>query len=186
MHDGERISPVGATRDPAHLLGVLGTNGLTAYFGLTEIGRPRGGETVMVSAAAGSVGHIVGQIAKLLGNRVVGIVGSDTKAELLVDELGFDIALNRRSPDFRSQLKEATPDRVDVYFDNVGGEILERPVPHEHPWPHCVLWRCQPVRHVHSRWRSEGRAGLLVNNRVRMEGSWSSTSSSATTRHGGS
>jgi hypothetical protein len=125
VHPGDRLAKVDPTVDAGDQLGALGTNGLTAYFGLTDIGRPQRDDTVLVSAAAGSVGHLVGQMATVLGARVVGVVGSDEKARMLVDELGFDAALNRRSDNFRSAFKDATPNRVDVYFDNTGGSILE-------------------------------------------------------------
>ena len=105
-------------------LGPLGVNGLTAYFGLLEVGKALAGQTVMVSAAAGSVGHLVGQIAKLQGCHVVGVAGSDAKNTKLVDELGFDVAVNYKSGDYRSALKDATPNGVDVYFDNTGGFVL--------------------------------------------------------------
>lgn len=105
-------------------LGPLGVNGLTAYFGLLEVGKAQAGQTVMVSAAAGSVGHLVGQIAKLQGCHVVGVAGSDAKNTKLVDELGFDVAVNYKSGDYRSALKDATPNGVDVYFDNTGGFVL--------------------------------------------------------------
>lgn len=106
-------------------LGVLGITGMTAYFGLLDIGKPRRGETVVVSAAAGAVGSIVGQIAKIQGCRVVGIAGSRDKCEWLVRELGFDVAINRRDADWRAQLKAACPNGVDVNFENAGGEIME-------------------------------------------------------------
>lgn len=107
-------------------LGVLGMPGLTAYFGLLDIGRPHSGETVVVSGAAGAVGSIVGQIAKMHDCRVVGIAGSDKKTRYLVDELGFDAAINyRTSPDLKLALKDACPAGVDVYFDNVGGDISD-------------------------------------------------------------
>ncbi len=106
-------------------MGLLGHIGATAYFGLLEIGEPKEGETVVVSAAAGAVGSIVGQIAKIKGCRVVGIAGTDEKCKWLTEELGFDAAVNRRSPDFRAQLKAACPDGIDVDFENAGGEILE-------------------------------------------------------------
>ncbi|MGH2609791.1 MAG: zinc-binding dehydrogenase, partial [Tepidiformaceae bacterium] len=102
-----RVIPPGA--DPALHLGVLGTNGLTAYFGLLEVGQPQPGETVVVSAAAGSVGHIVGQIAKLQKCRVVGVAGSDEKCSALVQDLGFDVAVNYKDPDFRNAFRAATP-----------------------------------------------------------------------------
>ncbi len=171
VHPGDRLSLVDPALDPAHHLGVLGTNGLTAYFGLTDIGRPQPGETVLVSAAAGSVGHLVGQIAKVLGARVVGVVGSDAKAQLLVDELGFDAALNRRSPDFRAEFKAATPDRIDVYFDNVGGDILESALFRMNT--HGRIACCGAASQYDTATPAggpRGVPGLLVNNRVRMEG----------------
>ena len=108
-------------------LGPLGVNGLTAYFGLLQVGRPQTGQTVMISAAAGSVGHLVGQMAKCVDTRVVGVCGSDAKAQILTDRLGFDACVNYKEDDFRQALKAATPDGVDVYassFDNTGGDIL--------------------------------------------------------------
>ncbi len=110
--------------EPVHYLGPLGVNGLTAYFGLLEIGQPQAGETVMVSAAAGSVGHLVGQIARIKGARVVGVCGSDDKGRVLTEQLGFDAAVNYKDGNYRDALKAATPDGVDVYFDNTGGAIL--------------------------------------------------------------
>lgn len=109
----------------ASMLSVLGGTGLTAYFGLLEVGRPREGETVLVSAAAGGVGSIVGQIAKLEGCRAVGLTGSDEKCAWLIEELGYDAAINYRTADLRSALKEACPKGVDVFFDSVGGDILD-------------------------------------------------------------
>ncbi|KAJ4424401.1 hypothetical protein N0V82_000922 [Gnomoniopsis sp. IMI 355080] len=106
------------------LLGVLGTTGLTAYFGLEKIGQPKEGELVVISGAAGATGSIVGQICKLKGCRVVGIAGSSDKCAWL-KELGFDEALNYKDADFKSQFLEATKDKIDVYWDNVGGEILD-------------------------------------------------------------
>jgi NADPH-dependent curcumin reductase CurA len=111
--------------DPVAYLGALGTNGLTAYFGLLDVGRPQEGETVLVSSAAGSVGHLVGQMARIKGCRAVGVTGSDTKGEMLTTKLGFDAAVSYRDDDFRKALKAASPDGVDVYFDNTGGPILE-------------------------------------------------------------
>jgi NADPH-dependent curcumin reductase CurA len=107
-------------------LGVLGMPGLTAYFGLLDIGRPQPNETVVVSGAAGAVGTIVGQIAKIHGCRVVGISGSDKKCKYLTDELGFDDAMNyRTSPDLKKALAAACLNGVDIYFDNVGGDISD-------------------------------------------------------------
>ncbi|WP_221564861.1 NADP-dependent oxidoreductase [Alkalihalobacillus sp. TS-13] len=108
----------------AHL-GVLGMPGITAYFGLLDIGKPEPGETVVVSGAAGAVGTVVGQIAKIAGARIVGIAGSDEKLAYLKDELGFDVTVNYKSESFKQQLKEACKDGVDVYYDNVGGEVSD-------------------------------------------------------------
>ncbi|KQL49995.1 alcohol dehydrogenase [Brevibacillus choshinensis] len=106
-------------------LGVLGMPGLTAYYGLLDIGQPKEGETVVVSGAAGAVGMLVGQIAKIKGARAVGIAGSDEKINYLVEELGFDAAVNYKKGDLRQQLKEACPSGVDIYFDNVGGTVSD-------------------------------------------------------------
>ncbi len=106
-------------------LGVLGMPGLTAYFGLLEIGKPQPGETVVVSGAAGAVGTVVCQIAKLKGCRVVGIAGSDEKCDYCKDELGVDTMVNYKTADLKRELREACPDGVDVYFDNVGGDISD-------------------------------------------------------------
>ncbi len=106
-------------------LGVLGATGMTAYFGLLDIGKPKRGETVVISAAAGAVGSIAGQIAKIHGARVVGIAGSKDKCEWLVRELGFDAAINRRDANWREQLKASCPKGIDVDFENAGGEIME-------------------------------------------------------------
>jgi NADPH-dependent curcumin reductase CurA len=108
-----------------HLLSVYGVAGLTAYFGLLECGQPRAGETVVVSAAAGSVGSIVGQIARIKGCRTVAIAGGQAKCDLLMRDFGFDAAIDYKSQTVRKALREAAPTGVDVYFDNVGGDILE-------------------------------------------------------------
>ena len=110
-------------------VGVLGMPGLTAYFGLLEVNRPKPGETIVVSAASGAVGAIVGQIAKIMGCRVVGIAGSDEKVSYIVDELGFDAGINNKNQDVASAIADACPDGVDGYFDNVGGEITEAVMP---------------------------------------------------------
>jgi NADPH-dependent curcumin reductase CurA len=107
------------------MLSVLGGNGLTAYFGLLDIGQPKEGETVLVSAAAGGVGSIVGQIARIRGCRVVGLTGTDPKCAWLTDELGYDAAVNYKRAELRAALRETCPDGVDVFFDSVGGEILD-------------------------------------------------------------
>ena len=108
-----------------HLLSVYGIAGLTAYFGLLHVGRPKAGETVVVSAAAGSVGSLVGQIGKIKGCRVVGIAGGAEKCDWLTGELGFDAAVDYKAGNVFKALKSAAPQGIDVYFDNVGGDILE-------------------------------------------------------------
>ncbi|MBA2342875.1 MAG: NADP-dependent oxidoreductase [Thermoleophilaceae bacterium] len=106
-------------------LSTLGMPGMTAYFGLLDIGRPAAGETVVVSGAAGAVGGLVGQIAKLKGARAIGIAGGEDKCRHIVDELGFDAAIDYKAGDLDAALGEHCPDGIDVYFDNVGGEILD-------------------------------------------------------------
>ncbi|HEX7058862.1 MAG TPA: NADP-dependent oxidoreductase [Solirubrobacterales bacterium] len=110
---------------PSAYLGVFGMTGLTAWVGMKEIGRPQAGETVVVSAAAGAVGSTAGQIAKALGARVVGIAGGPEKCALLTEQLSFDAAVDHKAPDWLEQLVAATPDGIDVDFENVGGEIMD-------------------------------------------------------------
>ncbi|MDZ7784647.1 MAG: NADP-dependent oxidoreductase [Halioglobus sp.] len=111
---------------PPRFLGGLGMPGMTAYFGLLDIGQPKEGETVLISGAAGGVGSVAGQIAKIKGCHVVGIAGGKEKCELVVEKYGFDACIDYKSDDVPKALKAACPDRVDVYFDNVGGETLEQ------------------------------------------------------------
>jgi len=110
---------------PSFYLGVLGMTGLTAWVGMREIGKPKEGETVVVSAAAGAVGSVAGQLAKREGARVVGIAGGPEKGSILTEKLGFDAAVDHRAEDWREQLKAATADGIDVDFENVGGEIMD-------------------------------------------------------------
>jgi NADPH-dependent curcumin reductase len=114
---------------PSHALGVLGMPGLTAYVGLLDLGRPQAGETVAVAAATGAVGSLVGQIARLKGCRVVGIAGGRDKCEYAVRALGFGVCLDHREPDLPGRLAAACPEGIDVYFENVGGAVLEAVVP---------------------------------------------------------
>jgi NADPH:quinone reductase len=107
-------------------LGILGPTGLTAYFGLTEVGKPQAGETLLISGAAGAVGSVVGQMGKIMGCRVVGLAGSEEKCQWLKEECGFDEVINYRScGDMQQAIAEACPDGVDVYWDNVGGDTLD-------------------------------------------------------------
>jgi NADPH-dependent curcumin reductase CurA len=106
-------------------VGVLGMPGFTAYVGLSEIGKPKEGETLVVSAASGAVGQVVGQIGKLHGCRVVGVAGAPDKCEKVVKDYGFDACVNYKEDDFESQLEKACPDGIDVYFENVGGKVFQ-------------------------------------------------------------
>lgn len=124
--DGKALRKIDPDAAPLTVyLSALGAVGMTAYFGLLDVGRPQPGETVVVSGAAGAVGSLVGQIAKIKGCRVVGIAGGATKCEYLTRELGFDAAIDYKSDDVRKALREHCPKGIDVYFDNVGGEILD-------------------------------------------------------------
>lgn len=114
---------------PSAALGVLGMTGYTAYFGLLEVGRPRPGETVVVSAASGAVGSVVGQLAKIRGCRVVGVAGGPRKCAYCVEELGFDACVDYKADNLAQSLSAATPKGIDVYFENVGGAVLEAVVP---------------------------------------------------------
>ena len=107
------------------MLAVYGATGLTAYVGMIDVGEVQEGETVVVSAAAGATGSIAAQIAKIRGARVIGIAGTDEKCRWLVDDLGLDGAINHRTDDVAGRLKELCPKRVDVFFDNVGGPVLD-------------------------------------------------------------
>ncbi|GBP37198.1 Prostaglandin reductase 1 [Eumeta japonica] len=118
-------------------VGAVGMSGATAYFGLLELCKPQKGETLVVSGAAGAVGSLVGQIGKLRGLRVIGFAGSDDKVRWLVQELGFDHAynyLNYRTANVSNALKEAAPNGVDCYFDNVGGELNSAVIAHMNPF----------------------------------------------------
>jgi NADPH-dependent curcumin reductase CurA len=124
--DGKTLTKVDGSGVPLPVyLGTLGMPGLTAYFGLLDVGQPKPGDTVVVSGAAGAVGTVVGQIAKIKGCRVVGIAGGKHKCDYLVQELGFDAAVDYKSDELKKTLRQQCPKGVDVYFDNVGGDILD-------------------------------------------------------------
>jgi NADPH-dependent curcumin reductase CurA len=126
ISEGKGLRKLDPSQAPiSYALGVLGMPGMTAYLALLDIGRPRQGETVVISAAAGAVGSVAGQIAKIKGCRAVGIAGSAEKCDFVVRELGFDACVNYKAEDFRQALRAACPDGIDVYFDNVGGPVLE-------------------------------------------------------------
>ncbi len=119
------VAEVEGVPSPSHYMGALGMTGLTAWVGINEIGKPQEGETVVVSAAAGAVGSVAGQLAKIAGARVVGIAGGAEKCALLTDRLGFDAAVDYKAEGWAKRLAEATPDGIDVDFENVGGEIMD-------------------------------------------------------------
>jgi len=130
LSDGKTLRKL----DPKHApistaVGVLGMPGMTAYAGLLQIGKPKEGETVVVAAASGAVGGVVGQIAKIKGARAVGIAGGAAKCKYVVEELGFDACVDHNDPDFAVKLKEACPKGIDVYFENVGGKVFEAVFP---------------------------------------------------------
>ena len=154
-----------------HLLSIYGIAGLTAYFGLLETGRPQKGETVVVSAAAGSVGSIVGQIAKIKGCRTVGIAGGAEKCRWLIEHLGFDAAIDYKQGAIFKTLREATPKGIDVYFDNVGGDILETCLPQMNVRGRIVC--CGAISQYDgapSATGPRGVPGLIVVKRLLMQG----------------
>ncbi|MHA1152242.1 MAG: NADP-dependent oxidoreductase [Alphaproteobacteria bacterium] len=151
-------------------LGACGSNGTTAWAGLKLIGEPKPGETVLVSAAAGSVGSAVGQIAKVLGCRALGIAGGAEKCRIVTEEFGFDACCDYKSGDLAGQLRAAAPDGIDVYFDNVGGEMLDTVLPLLNPYARV------PVCGVLSQYNAEGdyygvtNTRLIFDRRLRMQG----------------
>lgn len=157
--------------DPAAALSVFGTTGMTAYFGLLDVGRLADGDTVVVSGAAGATGSIVGQIARIKGAaRVVGIAGTDEKCGWLVDTLGFDAAVNYKTDDVAARLREACPDGIDLYFDNVGGELLDICLAQLAMRGRVVL--CGAIASYNSRGQIAGPRNYrnLIPRRGRMEG----------------
>lgn len=160
---------------PSLALGVLGMPGFTAYMGLLDIGQPKAGETVVVAAASGAVGSVVGQIARLLsGCRVVGIAGGVDKCRFVVEELGFDACVNHRSADFPQQLAAACPQGIDVYFESVGGAVFDAVLPLLNSCARVPL--CGLIAHYNDTGLPQGpdRLGLLTRTllakRIKMQG----------------
>jgi NADPH-dependent curcumin reductase CurA len=151
-------------------LNVLGMTGMTAYFGLLEVGEPKPGETVVVSGAAGAVGATVGQIAKIKGCRVVGIAGGPEKCKFLIDELGFDAAIDYKAEAMSKALRAACPAGIDVYFDNVGGEILDACLAQINLRARIVI--CGAISQYNNTTPVKGPANYLslLVNRARMQG----------------
>ena len=151
-------------------LNVLGMPGMTGYFGLLDVGQPKAGETVVVSGAAGAVGQTVGQIAKLKGCRVVGIAGGQAKCHWVVKELGFDACIDYKNGDVKAGLKEHCPQGVDIYFDNVGGEILDTVLTRISRGARIII--CGAISQYNNTTPVKGPANYLslLVNRARMEG----------------
>jgi NADPH-dependent curcumin reductase CurA len=130
LSTGQGMQKIDPARGPiSYALGVLGMPGLTAYTGLLNIGKPQPGETLVVAAASGAVGSVVGQIAKIKGCRVIGIAGGEAKCRFVTEELGFDACLDHRQPDLTERLRAACPNGIDIYFENVGGAVFEAVLP---------------------------------------------------------
>lgn len=167
---GDQAKIIPDTQPLSNRLSVLGIAGKTAYFGLLNIGVPKAGETLVISAAAGSVGSIVGQIGKIKGCRVVGIAGGEQKCSWLVDELGFDAAIDYKAGNLFKGLRSVCPDGIDVYFDNVGGSVLETVLFQMNLKGRIVC--CGAVSQYDTAQPVGPRnlPGLLVVKRLRMEG----------------
>ena len=170
VSDGSNLRKIDtALAPPSAHLGVVGMPGVTAYVGLLDIGQPKAGETVVVSAASGAVGSVVGQIAKLKDCRVVGVAGGKEKCDFVTKELGFDASIDHRAGDLEAALAAATPKGIDVYFENVGGPLLD-----------AVLLRCNPFARIAlcgmvSQYNATDRYGvknlmMAVGMRIRLQG----------------
>ncbi|HLL53486.1 MAG TPA: NADP-dependent oxidoreductase, partial [Myxococcaceae bacterium] len=169
--DGKGFTPVDPRVAPLPVfLNVLGMPGMTAYFGLLDVGQPKAGETVVVSGAAGAVGATVGQIAKLKGCRAVGIAGGQAKCDYVVKTLGFDACIDYKSGDVRDGLKAHCPKGVDVYFDNVGGDILDTVLTRINRGARIVI--CGAISQYNNTTPVKGPSNYLalLVNRARMEG----------------
>jgi len=169
---GEGLTKVDTTKvAQSAYLGVLGMTGLTAYLGLTEIGKPKKGETIVVSGAAGAVGSIVGQIAKIMGCRVVGIAGTDEKVEMLQSDFGFDVAINYNTTNNMAEaIAKACPDGVDVYFDNVGGPISDAVLFNINKFARMIICGAISVYNETSLPKSISVQPFLVKNSALMQG----------------
>lgn len=174
LSDGSDLASLDGLPQPSLALGGLGMPGFTAYVGLLDIGQPRAGETVVVAAATGAVGAVVGQLAKLKGARVVGIAGGAEKCRFAVEALGFDACLDRREGNLAEHLAAACPDGIDVYFENVGGQVLDAVLPLLNL--HARVPVCGFIAHYNDRDAAgavDQRPQLLatiLQKRVRMQG----------------
>lgn len=171
VSDGTGLYKVDPDLAPlSYYLGVLGMPGMTGYFGLLKTGQPKAGDTVVVSGAAGAVGGLVGQIAKIKGCRVVGIAGGPEKCKFLVDEMGFDAAIDYKNENVKKALRSTCPKGVDVYFDNVGGDILDDVLTHINLHARIVI--CGAISQYNNTTAVKGPSNYLalLVNRARMEG----------------
>jgi len=165
---GLTVLPAGVT--PEMMLSIFGITGLTAYFGLLDIGDPKEGETVLVSGAAGATGSVVGQIAKLKGCRVVGIAGGEKKCAWLLEDGGFDAVIDYKSEDVGEAIQRTCPNRIDVFFDNVGGDILEAAL--DHIGLHSRIVMCGAISGYNSDSAVPGPKNLMniISRRAKMQG----------------
>lgn len=174
LSDGNGLFRLGDLAQPSLALGVLGMPGFTAYMGLLDIGQPQAGETVVVAAASGAVGAVVGQIAKLRGCRVIGIAGGAEKCRYVVDELGFDACVDHKAADLAARLAEACPQGIDVYFENVGGKVFDAVLPLLNTKARVPV--CGLIAHYNATALPDGPdrlpllAATLLKQRIRMQG----------------
>jgi len=175
LSDGSGLRNLGPDqKHPSRLLGVLGMPGFTAYMGLLDIGQPQRGETLVVAAASGAVGSVVGQIGKLKGCRVVGVAGGAEKCRYVVEELGFDACIDHRAADFAAQLAAACPQGIDVYYENVGGAVFDAVMPLLNAKARIPV--CGIIAHYNATQLPPGPdrlamlEGLILRKRIRMQG----------------
>jgi len=168
---GEALTKIDpSTRAPlSYHLGCLGMPGRTAYFGLNEVGKPKSGETLVVSAASGAVGSVVGQLGKIAGCRIVGIAGGKEKCDYVTGELGFDVCVDYKAGNLFRDLKEACPKGIDIYFDNVGGETLDTVLRLVNTFARIVICGRISGYHAAEPYGIKNLGSVLVN-RVRMQG----------------
>jgi len=175
ISDGSSLVKLGDNPEhPSWALGVMGMPGFTAYMGLLDIGQPKPGETLVVAAASGAVGSVVGQVAKLKGCRVVGVAGGKEKCRYVVEELGFDACVDHRAPDFAEQLAAACPQGIDIYYENVGGAVFDAVIPLLNTQARIPV--CGIIAHYNATDLPAGPdrlpmlQGLILRKRIRMQG----------------
>jgi NADPH-dependent curcumin reductase CurA len=170
INKGEELTKVDGSRVPlSYYLGCLGMPGLTAYFGMKEIGKPKPGDTVVVSAASGAVGSVVGQLAKAWGARAVGIAGGKAKCDYVVKELGFDACIDYKAGNLYRDLKEACPKGIDVNFENVGGEVFDTVLRLMNTFSRCIVCGLISDYNATEPFALKNYRSILVN-RIRMQG----------------